>query len=470
MDYHQQRPFKPLVVGSPRSGFTLLNSIVIHFTQRFYQKWDVDLKLLLLRHFVECLEETVSNSIVKVFEDEGLADDLIYNGNFRELVGGPKWIDPNDQERACFRKYIGVRGKGDFLLITTHPRQVLDFNEVIHSHASPKLWAEHSGYEGYTKYSSVRNPIGTVNSACFSINAIASEYIQKFMDASQDNDEMRTDLALYKLTNLDFFSGILSYYKEYWTEFLNYRDHFIEMKWEDLILEPEKTILSVAKSGNVKISPMFAESIWDKIGYRNLTGHHQHNYRKGKAKVGDWKNSLTNEHLDLFKELGFGEFMTELGYDEIQYLDSNNYTPYQKRVSEYIKSGQIYDQFEDRDLFGFAFQKSNLKWENLSGFHSSDWKSHTKIERSCFTDVELENRVWEVAENVIGNLNALFEDLLNSSFEDKSIAQKSLQTLVAAHKGNFSEIDEMRFSLSFQLARELVQKYYAPLEIIVDEV
>ena len=33
----------------------------------------------------------------------------------------------------------------------------------------------------------------------------------------------------------------------------------------------------------------------------NLLRFHKHNYRKGKGIVGDWKNSLVNEHLDIFR-------------------------------------------------------------------------------------------------------------------------------------------------------------------------
>ena len=54
----------------------------------------------------------------------GITRDLIFNGEFHKLIGGPKWVSEQFPQRACFRKYFGVRGRGDFLLVTSHPREV----------------------------------------------------------------------------------------------------------------------------------------------------------------------------------------------------------------------------------------------------------------------------------------------------------------------------------------------------------
>lgn len=148
--------FKPLVVGAPRSGFALLSSIVIHFLPLV--RHDIGRRQEVLNVLLRGLGDHVSNSIVDRFASDGITNDLLYNKNFRYPVGGSKWIPRDRQDDACFRKYIGVRGKGDFTLITRHPRAVLNLDEIVHSHADPKLWLEHPGYSGYTKFASVRNP------------------------------------------------------------------------------------------------------------------------------------------------------------------------------------------------------------------------------------------------------------------------------------------------------------------------
>ena len=129
------QPYKPLVVGAPRSGFALLASVVIHFVPRCPSKLDQRQKVL--NSLMRELGDTTAERIVSVFSAEGIDQDLLYNPNFRYIVGGPKWLSEHREGYAAFRKYIGVRGKGDFTLVTSHPRQVLDMDEIVHSHTAP---------------------------------------------------------------------------------------------------------------------------------------------------------------------------------------------------------------------------------------------------------------------------------------------------------------------------------------------
>lgn len=50
---------------------------------------------------------------------------------------------------------------------------------------------------------SVRNPIGIINSASFSLNAMGSEYIQRFMP-NEDEETIRQRHGAYKLIDMDF--------------------------------------------------------------------------------------------------------------------------------------------------------------------------------------------------------------------------------------------------------------------------
>lgn len=398
--------FKPLVVGAPRSGFALLCSVVQHFlplTDRQVTKRQEVMRLLTLG-----VGEHISDTIVSKFEEEGVNSDLLYNPNFRYIAGGPKWIFSEDERYACFRKYIGVRGKGDFTLVTRHPREVLNLDQVVHSHVDPGLWLQHPGYSEYCKFASVRNPIDILNSSIFSLNALASEYIQKFVPASQDNDLIRQNLALYKFTDLDFFNGLVQFLVGYFNEFLPVASSYIIMKWEDLISQPEQTIIRLARESGNPISKDYAADIWQKLDHVNLTQNHKHNFREGHGVIDGWKNWITNDHLQLIKESGLESVMRKLGYGDVEFLNEGDYTPFQKRIQLLMSRNEVYREFEDEDLFTFAFNKSNLVSDKFP-FKRFGWKNHTQIERSIFEDEVLQEQIWDCADTACGQVNAFIE-------------------------------------------------------------
>lgn len=408
-----ENQFKPLVVGAPRSGFTLLISILMHLRQFAPEK--SDLKLTLLRHMIEHVGNHMGDAVVNAFAREGISNDLLFNPNFRYLPGGPKWLKKDNPERACFRKYIGVRGMGDFTLVTSHPRQLLDIDPVLHSHENAPLWLVHPGYQAYTKFSSIRHPIGIVNSAIHSINALASEYIQKFVAPEDDNDSVRQNLALYKFTDLNFYEGLVKYLAGYLKEFVEVKDGYILMRWEDLISNPVPTILRLAQDAGIRIAEDYAREVWAKLDHINLTGHHKHNYRIGHGKVGDWKYTVTNAHIEMMKGYGIEPYMALLGYGPLEYLDPHEYTPFQREVQAYLDRGEVYRDFPDQDLFTFAFNKSNLVSDKFP-FKRYAWREHTQVERSIFTDEAMMFRVWDAAEKAVGELNAFLEDFLSESY------------------------------------------------------
>ncbi len=421
---------KPLVIGAPRTGFTLLISVLNNLYNYTFDT--VTLKQEILNSVIEVVGYQISENIISGFKDNGITDDLIYNTNFRELAGGPKWIHPDKRNRFCFRKYIGVKGIGDFTLITSHPLEVMNYYKVTHSHSNPELWLNHDHYKNYLKFAAVRNPIATVNSSCFSLNALASEYIQKFIPDEEDNDELRQHLAMYKLTNMDFFEGLIIPLKSYFEEYLNCRRAYQEMKWEELITNPVNTILFLADCFKVHIDEKKAEIIWKIIGFKNLTGHHKHNFRRGHGTVDGWKRTLTNDHLSLFRSCGLEAICKELGYGAITDLDTSMYSPYQNDVSKYIQAGIVYDEYEDRDLFNFAFNKSNLDSSKFDFFKRYEWRANTQIERSSFSDEKLLFRIWDIAENETKSFNRLFSVLLDSDLRDQKTACNQVESAITA--------------------------------------
>ncbi len=449
----QQPRFEPLVVGAPRSGFALLSSVLMHFLP--WVRHEPDLNQQILNVLLTGVGDHIAQRIVSVFARHGIEAELLFNPNFRYLVGGPKWIPKDRPDRACFRKYIGVRGKGDFTLVTAHPRQVLNLDPIVHSHTDPQLWVTHPGYSSYTRFASIRSPVDILNSSVFSLNALASEYIQKFIPPELDNDTIRQDLALYKFTDLDFFEGLLRHLIGYFDEFMAVRDRYIVMRWEDLIEAPVPTIMRLAQEGGVPMREDVAAGIWQKLDHVNLTQAHKHNFRAGHGVVGGWKNWITNHHLRLIQEYGFEKHMIALGYGEIEWLDESRYTDFQRKVSGCIASGRVHRDFFDPDLFTFAFNKSNLVSDKFP-FKRHGWREHTQIERSIFTDSALEQAVWDSAEVACGEINALVGDFLA---EGQNASGRRMEKLLAQlerkHAPGLGQVPGDGYRRAFEQARRL---------------
>jgi len=399
------------VSAATRTGLTLLVSIAREFLP-LAPGWHVEPRIFILRTLCEFFGRHVHEALHGPFRRAGLEARLLYNGMFHPLAGGTKWLKDDAVDVACIRKYVGVRGMGDFTLIITLPREVLETEDILHSHEDPRRWLRDGHYENCTRFASVRHPAGTINSAMFSINALTSEYIQRFMPPEDDNDLIRQDIARHKLTNLDFFRNVLKYYASYLKAFLEVRDRFILMRWEDLIRSPVPTILGLAQAASIPVSVEQARSIWGKLDHVNLNGPHRHNYRRGKGIVDDWRNWLVNQHLDILREFDLEPVMQELGYGPLAYLDPGAYTPFQREIAAHIEKGTVFQEFRDAELFGFSVQKSNVDWRDLQGFRGYDWKRHTRIERSCFSDQQLELRVWNGVEAAVARVNEILEAFL----------------------------------------------------------
>ncbi|HEX7684653.1 MAG TPA: hypothetical protein VF446_14165 [Trinickia sp.] len=392
----------PLVVGYPRTGFTLLLSVIAQVGH--YAPASAGVQRQVLTRFCDTVGMRIAARIDAVFERRGLADDLLYNGNFRQMVGGPKWLKSDDEDVACFRKYIGIRGKGDFTLITSHPREVLDYYHIVHSHVAPERWSAHPGYASHRRVASMRHPAGALASACFSINALASEYIQRFLPPEQDDDLMRQRLASYKLSDLNFFEALLGPFAAYLEAFSGCAERYRVMRWEDLISSPVATIVDVAEAVGVKLQQEQAAQIWRRLDHVNLTGAHRHNYRRGHGIVGGWRRWLTNTHLDMMRDYGLDTLAQRFGYGPIGSLDETAYTPFQKKLANAIAQGIVLHETEDDDLFGYAFNKSNLDWSRFE-FKRYGWRQHTQIERSSCADEALVMAVWDAAEEACATVN-----------------------------------------------------------------
>ena len=418
---------RPLVVGAPRTGFSLLIHVLNRVLSLPGRPSVRPAREQVIRELVPLFSDYATRRYLQTIDRCGETPNLVFNGEFHRLVGGPKWIDKQNPDRACFRKYVGLKGQGDFLLITSHPREVMEFYDVIHSHTAPALWLQHAGYRDHAKFASVRNPIGVINSSCFSLNAMASEYLQRFLPQERE-EHIRQRHGLYKLTDLEFVRGLVKFLKTYLDEFLPVLDRYFVMKWEDLINSPVPTIQHLASGLGLRLSEPEAQAIWKPMDHVNLLEFHKHNYRRGKGIVGDWKNSLVNEHMELFREFGFDDYLQALGYPPIPTLDPRDYSPYQKLVAAHLQRGEVYRNTGDPDLFGFAFNKTNIDASkfNFKSFPKREW---THVERTTLANDALVLAFSDTAEDVCAQVNRIFACVLSADWHEPVDTGRALTDL-----------------------------------------
>ena len=260
----------------------------------------------------------------------------------------------------------------------------MDYDRIIHSHNHPDRWLADNYYQDHIKFASIRNPLDVLNSSVFSLNALTGDYIDQ--NVNEDSNTIRENLGLYKLTDLNFIDGLLNPLLAYLKVFVPVQDQYFKMRWEDLITDGGQTIFTISQKAKLPISRSAADNLWSKMKFKNQTKHHRHNFRKGI--IGDWKNYLLNEHLEIIKAHGMEEFMQALGYSKIQYLDKKDYTPFQQKVDKYIKAGEVYEEFDDPDLFMFAFNKSNFRSSKYDFVRYTN-DGLVEVERSSIKDEPL---------------------------------------------------------------------------------
>jgi len=395
--FYDEQP-KLLVVGPPRSGFTLLISILNKLLMKKRCKREPLTEEL--AYFIPQASKEIHKAVEEYFAKHINIENLVISPEFRLLVGGPKWLSKDSPEMANVRKYIGIKGMGDFLSVLSLPKYAMDYDRVIHSHNHPDRWLADSYYHDHIKLASIRNPIDVLNSSVFSLNALTGDYIDQ--NVNEDSDTIREKLGLYKLTDLNFIEGLINPLLDYLKIFVKVKEQYFIMRWEDLITDGGKTIFAISQKTTLPISESAAHTMWDNMKFKDQTAHHRHNFRKGV--IGDWKKHMVNEHLEIIKTSGIEEYMEALGYGKIKYQNKKDYTPYQQQVEKYIRAGKFYEEFDDPDLFMFAFNKSNFRSSKY------DFVSYTngglvEIERSSIKDETLLKGFLEAVEEKLRPIN-----------------------------------------------------------------
>jgi hypothetical protein len=386
--------------------------------------------------YISIAGEYLDAAIRDWFSTQVGADRLFYNKEFSILVGGPKWVSESDEDTICVRKYLGIKGQGDFTFLLYLPRWVMAFDEIIHSHSHPARWPAMPDYIGFRKFASIRNPIDIIHSSVFSINALASEYIQR--ELKLDEHLIRRELALNKLTNPEIISGLIVFLKNYLDELIPVIGKYdYLMRWEDLIQQPVAEIQRIAQATGEPISAKYAARVWEELDHRNLTRYHRHSFRRGL--LNDWQFNITNTHLKLFEDAGFGEYLNRFGYDPIAYFDENEYTPDQKLIEEHIRQGQLYVENLDKDLITFAFNKTNFTPSARFKFKHYPRQGAVEIEKSTLRDDSLASGFMSRMAPVTDTVYRYLLDLRTAATAAADGNNIPLQALRSRYSETFSE-------------------------------
>ncbi len=175
----------------------------------------------------------------------------------------------------------------------------------------------------------------------------------------------------------------------------------------------------------------------------NLLRFHKHNYRRGHGIVGDWKNSLVNEHMDIFREYGFESTLEQLGYPPLPNLEPRRYTPYQRLVARHLERGEVFRDTGDQDLFGFAFNKTNIDVSRFS-FKSFPARAWTHIERSTLSRDDIVMALSDTAEECCGKINDLLGEVLKANVQTEGDAVDCLRSLEREWLSLMGEIPDGR--------------------------
>ncbi len=447
---------KVLILGAPRTGFALLLNILgelwrVPFENESSTQRTVN---ILLHPLGECLY----TAILQFFQRHYPAEDVIFNQTFRSLLGGPRWLDPQNTDNACVRKYIGVKDVGDMTLNIYLPKHTLFYHDRVHSHYYPKTWVNDTEFSRLIKFASMRNPFGTLYSVAHSINAITGEYINRHLGGREA--DLRVKFAKFRLSDIELVDGLVKHLISYLKEFSAVKNHFHTVKWEDIIQKPAETIHGIAVARGVDMDKTAAQAIWDKIGYKNLTGDHGYNFKKDRTKgsVDDWKNYLTNQHLELFRDHGVEEFLEAFGYDKLRLIDKGKYTPFQQEVSSALDSGrQITDGLEDKNLQIFNWNKSNVTVTSHE-FKRFEKLSYSVIERASYKDLEILEQFAAYIDQVMAGIN----DIIDTAYRHFSETEPDY----AAWKGVCREFSRDHRAFFSDFGTDIAQLFDQKMSII----
>jgi hypothetical protein len=168
--------------------------------------------------------------------------------------------------------------------------------------------------------------------------------------------------------------------------------------------------------------------------------------------------------LDILRRSGLEKVALTLGYEPFYPLDAGAYTPFQSKLDRLISKGTIHRAAVDSDLFGYAFNKSNIDASQFN-FRQYEWRDNTRIERSSFYDVRLEQLIFDAAEESAARINGVFHEVLCMPCESE---QQTLAQISCIRSDNMSTLRPhlpARYDAAFAQAQDAVRNAFGADEV-----
>ncbi|MBW2075829.1 MAG: hypothetical protein JRI58_13985 [Deltaproteobacteria bacterium] len=179
---------------------------------------------------------------------------------------------------------------------------------------------------------------------------------------------------------------------------------------------------------------------------------------------------MTNTHLQIIKDLGFGPFLQEFGYEEIWELDESRYTPFQRRLKDYLDHGKVFPKEDiDENIFTFAYNKTNLKASGVAFqfFKSYPKRKDVEILRSTFRDETMVEEFLDMMEEKVGVVNSFLYNILEFTDIESHRAIDFLNGLRSSYWKRFeAELgreDMDRFDGAFKIADAIMREANLPV-------
>ena len=382
------------IIGIPRSGFSLIISSLDYLI-----KWNWDQRKILQLINLK-LGKILTEALFSSFCDSYLKN-IIFNGEFIPLTGGPKKNEPN---HLVVRKYLGVKDMGDIIFDIKFHKNFNALMHLQHGHSFPKNFNNDRSV-----IMSRRNPCGILESSFHSLNAMTSEYIQKFRGDLDLNDieNLRNLIALYKFSRKDVCNALIDYQTQQSSEMIKFikssKNHLI-IDWEEIIDKQSNSLNTISEflqKNNYQIESDVSKTnkFYNQIN-TNILEFHQHNFRSGHALRDGWifgspnivSEKITNNILELTDNDLI--FLNKKKHKENLYLNKIFQTDNAKKGNDLINSNQelIFDI--DKNIKEFSMNKSNLdpsklREENICNLKVGNFITINKMSKSLeyFIDI-----------------------------------------------------------------------------------
>ncbi|MBT5420393.1 MAG: hypothetical protein HOK80_05840 [Candidatus Cloacimonetes bacterium] len=281
---------KAIVIGSNRSGSTLLFSII----RKIISLDGADEKKQLLSESEKataCLQHKL-----RVLDEAFKLDDSYESSNSSTQFGRMHYCCGNTKSYIC---------------VGSFPIKRHLFNDIYRTYSVLCDEILEAAEKNSQKlFYPLRDPLDVIVSNAFEMEDLA---IWRHLNGTttEEFSRFREEHGRRFLNNLSWFEDMLGMLSHYSLAYLEFKDRVKGVSYEDVLDAPVTMIKEIANHLCVNISSEIAENIWSKLAFKPLSKSRSHYFQPGKGK---WKRYLSSEHLKILQQSGFEKLFAKLGY------------------------------------------------------------------------------------------------------------------------------------------------------------